>query len=475
MPEHDPIDELTRFGADFSRAGGDMPLSAADVRRRGDRIRRRRTALVAGGAALAIAAVLAPILALTGDPRSGDRDDLVTRDPDDALAPHDLLTDDDTVHSDGADWFATGDDDGSDPFHLCARASLTDLGATAVLRREFEMRNTIDPSVEVSGDHLAESIAQFPDVASAAAAYDTIAGWVRDCTDRATAHGTPDYRAFEPRPVNAEIGNSEAQVIGAQYGPAPKDLDPYGDSAYIAETGLVRVGDRLAVLDSAVVAPDYDFVDGTPVERMLPVAADRLRPGPNEPLDPRSAPGSRIADDFPLAAGWPETGTDSRRPLTGPLRGLDPIPLLACGESAAEPRRSDRLSAEWVDVDDVRLRQLTTYPTEDAAAEAVAGVLALYRDCPQGASADGTTVRWDVVEVDTGSEAYAVLGSTQDDAATASGETVLVVRVGSAVLVESRGGRAADPGGREQEAATEIAADAAHVVDAMCVFRAATC
>lgn len=475
MPDHDPIEELTRFGAELGRAGGDMPLSAADVRHRGDRIRRRRTALVAGGAALAVAAVAAPVLLFTGD--NGPHPDLVTKDParSGPLSQHDLLTDDDTVYSDGADWFATGtvDGDGQAGFHLCARESLTGLGATAVLQRDFELRNTQEPSVEVTGDHFGEAVAQFPDAASAAAAYDTIADWVQDCSEPAAGNDTPEYEAFEPRPVVTGLDDSEAQLIGAHYGPVPED----SDAAYIAETGLVRVGARIAVLSSVVVGQDYTFLDGTPVERMIPVAADRLQPGANEPTDPAAAPGTRIADGFPLTTGWPATGSETDDPITGPLRGLDPISLVACDTSAQEPRRSDRLSAEWVDVEDVRYRQLTTYPTEDDAAEAAAAIASVFKACPEGpADQDGTVSRWEVRDLDAGDEAFAVLGWQQASGGpTPFGDTTLVVRVGKAVLVETRGGHAGNPQGREQEVVDTISTDAAPVVDAMCAFTDAGC
>ncbi|MBM0124656.1 hypothetical protein [Pimelobacter simplex] len=479
MPDHDPIEELTRFGAELGRAGGDMPLSAADVRRRGDRIRRRRTALVAGGAALAVAAVAAPVLLVTGD--GGPDRDLVTKDParSGPLGPHDLLTDDDTVYRDGADWFAnaTSESTDQDTFHMCARSSLSGLGATAAFHREFVMRNTADPTVPVLGDHFVEAVAQFPDAASAAAAYDTIAGWVQDCAEQLVATDTPDYEAFEPRPVDTGLDDSEAQVVDVHYGPVPKDIDESGDAAFIAETGLVRVGDRIAVLSSVVVGQDYNFTDGTPVERMVPVAADRLQPGTAEPFDPAKAPGTRIADDFPLTDGWPTTGNETDRPITGPLRGLDPIALVACDTSAREPRRSDRLSAEWVDVEDVRYRQLTTYPTEDAAAEAAAAIAAVYEACPEGpADQDGTALRWEVRDVDAGDEAFAVLGWQQASGGpTPFGDTTLVVRVGKAVLVETRGGHAGNPQGREQEVVDAVSTDAAPVIDAMCAFTDAGC
>ncbi|TNM40375.1 hypothetical protein FHP29_09955 [Nocardioides albidus] len=472
---HDPIDELTRFGAGL--AGGDMPLSAAEVRRRGDRIRRRRTALVAGGAAVAVAAVTVPVLLVSG-PTGPDRD-LVTKDPA-GLGRADLLTDDDTLYSDGADWFATQtfEGDGQAAFHLCARESLSGLGATAVLQREFELRNTRDPEVPVSGDRFAEAIAQFPDAATASAAYTTISQWVQDCSERAAGSGTPDYSVVEPRQVDAEVDDSQAQIIDAHYGPVPQDIDPSGDAAYIAETGLVRVGDRIAVLGSSIIGQDYNFVDGTPVERMIPVAADRLRPGANEPTDPTAAPGTRIPDGFPLTAGWPATGNETDQPLTGPMRGLDPIALIACGTSPTEPRRSDRLSAEWVDVEDVRFRQVTTHPSENAAAEVAAAIAAVYEACPEGPADHDGVPRWEVRDIDAGDEAFAVLGwqqAAESGGTTPFGDTTLVVRVGRAVLVETRGGHAGNPQGREQEVVDAISADAAPVVDAMCAFTAAGC
>ncbi|MCR1784357.1 hypothetical protein KVF89_17580 [Nocardioides carbamazepini] len=464
--EHDPIDELARFGAELGRAGGDMPLSAVDARRRGDQIRRRRTTLVAGGAALAVAAVITPILALTGN--GGDRD-LTTKDPAAALSEHDLLTDDDTVYSDGADWFAIDPEEGTAAFRFCEPRSLSDFGAASTRRRDFELRNA-EVSVEVSGDAFRESIGQFPDVASAREAYDEVVAFVQEC-------GARVGRTFDPRPVDPGVGDSEAVVVDGHYPGVPEDLDPYGDAAYISEVGVARVGARIAVLDSVIVGQDYNYVDGTPVERMIPVAADRLQPGPDEPFDPTTVPGTRIADDFPLAAGWPETGSDSPEPLTGPLRGLDPLVMTACDRSTPDPRRSDRLSAQWVDVEDVRNRQLTTYPTEDDAAAAAAGFVQAFRACPQGlVGDDGTTQRWDVRDVDAGDEAYAVLGWQQaDGGATPFGDTTLVVRVGRSVLIESRGGHAGNPQGREQEVVAAISTDATQVVDAMCAFTDGGC
>jgi hypothetical protein len=59
----DPIDELESFDL----PGTTTPLPAAEVRRRGDRIRRRNTALAAAGGLAVVAAVAAPIAAVALD------------------------------------------------------------------------------------------------------------------------------------------------------------------------------------------------------------------------------------------------------------------------------------------------------------------------------------------------------------------------------------------------------------------------
>lgn len=281
MPElPDPIERLhglARFGEGLE--GGDMPLSPAAVRRRGDQIRRRRNALVAGGAALAVAALTVPVLTLSSGDVNGDRD-RIAPDPGTSLGTQDLITDEDTVYAERADWFATDTfaGDGQTTFHPCAQSGLTAIGAEAVLQRTFELRNLAPGAPEVEGDHLNESIAEFESAAAAREAYDTVARWILDCegriADAETYSITPKARS-----VDVPTGG-DAVVYDMHWGPvAPELQDPY--SSYINETGIVVVGDRVAVLTSIVVGQDYTFLPedgGTPVERMIPPAAERLRP-----------------------------------------------------------------------------------------------------------------------------------------------------------------------------------------------------
>ncbi len=188
-----------------------------------------------------------------------------------------LLTDDDTVYSDGADWFRTGaaEGDGQDVFNPCTRQSLEGTGATRVVRADYELRNSAAQSPEVGGDFLTQVVGEYDDEAAATRAYEDITGWLAHCSPR--PQGMAEYRAQEPRAVQVE--GATAQIVDSTYGPVPKSLDPTRDMAYIMETGLVRRGNRLSVLTSVIVGQDYNFLDeegGTPVNRMLPRAASRM-------------------------------------------------------------------------------------------------------------------------------------------------------------------------------------------------------
>lgn len=195
----------------------------------------------------------------------------------DALTEDVLLTDDDTVYNEGADWFrtATGDEDldgNGDLAHPCLAEGLSGTGATEVVRADFELRNTED-DVEVDGDHLTQLVGRYDDAAAARAAYDEVAALVSECTDRPEA--ITDFRTLTSRDVAT---GDAAQIIDAHFGPVPEGIDE-GESAYIMETGLAVEGDRLTMVTSIIVGLDYNFLEedgGTPVNQMLPKAVDRL-------------------------------------------------------------------------------------------------------------------------------------------------------------------------------------------------------
>ena len=226
---------------------------------------------------LVVAALLAtPALLLsacTGD--AAARDDAgPAADAPPALSTESLLTDAETQYNSGADWFRTGagEGDGQDAFNPCAAQSLTGTGATSVVRADYELRNAAAGAPEVSGDHLVEVVGQYDDEAAATRAWTTVTGWLEECATRPADLTT--YRALQTRKVT--VTGADAVITESHLGPVPAEADPTGEAAYLMETGVVRKGDRLVVLTSVVIGQDYDFLDGTPVERMLPKAAARL-------------------------------------------------------------------------------------------------------------------------------------------------------------------------------------------------------
>lgn len=510
MPEqHDPIDELARFGAGFGSAtpGGDMPLSAADVRRRGDQIRRRRTALVAGGAALAVAAVAVPVFAVIGNdsPRS-DKDNLAHDVP--PLSRADLLRDGDTEYDrEGYSLFRTTDTfegDGQAVHLPCQREKASALGATSSFTRTFDLYanpDKLEPGDtlpdDVTRDDLTELVAQFDSPDAARTAYDQFAEWIVDCEMPGA-----DKVNVAPQGRSVDVPGGDAVIYDLNWGPVPEDLDPYGDFAYISETGLVLQGDRIAVVSVRIVGQDYNWLPedgGSPLERMLSKAAERLLPDtapdepddPTEPTDPSetvTADGGEpdagtdggaaaIPDEFPLLDGWPEEAGDGAGRI-GPARGLEPLPLEACGAAATDVAHEDRLLARYENAEDYRARQLTTYATADEAVAAVAAIRQVYAACPTGeVRDDGYTPHWAVVDTQIGGDSFAVLGwDTLDDQPAPFGETLLVVRLGSSVLVVAHAGHGGAPsGGQDQAAVDRIVAETAPVVDRMCTWTAAGC
>jgi hypothetical protein len=249
---------------------------------------------------------------------------------------------------------------------------------------------------------------------------------------------------------------------------------------------------------------DYNWMPedgGSPLERMLPKAAARLAldPAPDQPTeptepaetvtadegqatgsgepDPGASGAGAIPDTFPLLDGWPEDAGDGDGRV-GPDRDIDPLALEACGTAVTDVDHADRLTARFDNAEDYRTRQLTTYATADEAVAAVAAIRQVYAACPTGeVRDDGYTPHWAVVDTQIGGESFAVLGwDTMGDQPTPYGDTLLVVRLGSAVLVVAHSGEGNAPsGGEDQQAVDRIVEESASVVAQMCTWTAAGC
>ena len=280
----DPIEELNRLGD--AMEGAPMPLPASEIRARGDRIRRRRHAAIAGASAAVVAAVAVPVVAFTVN-GSDDRPDIAPSPtisdpaplPSEELGEQNLLTSDDAIYPNGgADWreSETFEGEGQGAASPCQQSSYAALGADSVFQRQFDFISTdtgdVDPTLNFN-----EVVAEFPSGADARSAYDQVRAWLRDCLPSPAEY----YDAGRFSPVTTGVdGSAEHQL--STFGPVDEELDPFGDEAWYLESGLVLSGDRIAVLTQLTHAQDYSWLDGTPVEQMLPTAAERLAVGNDE-------------------------------------------------------------------------------------------------------------------------------------------------------------------------------------------------
>lgn len=433
----DPIERLTSLGDALE--GAPMPLPPSQVRARGDRIRRRRHTLLAGAGAAVVAAVAVPVVALLpGAGPAGDDPDVADPVPAAPIGPANLLTGEDAVYPNGGGDWRTADTyrgDGQATISPCQRSTFTGLGADEVYVRTFEFtsgaNDEVDPTLR-----FAEAVAQFPDDATAGAAYDTIRGWYDDCPP-----GSPDkFEGAAAEPVAIQVdGTAEARLLTS--------FEENEDVGTFLEVGVVLSGNRVALLDQVVPGQDYNWSRGTPVEQMLPVAAERLvlgngRPEPSGP----TAVGwpATVPDGFPLTSGWPEDdGSDEFRraePSEDNQAMAAAGDLRACGNDPVDPGAVDRTTARQNDASDFYVRELQLFPSDQEAITYLAHLRAVYGGCPVEGSTPETTT--EVLDGAVGDESVVVTRVGEEIWRT----VVNVVRVGNAVVVDltSDEGLAAD-------------------------------
>ena len=448
----DPIEQLNRLGDALE--GAPMPLPASEIRARGDRIRRRKHAVIAGASAAVVAAVAAPVIAFTvngsdDDPQftpSPTVSDSVPVPSSPVLSERNLLTDKQAVYPNGgADWraYATTEGDGQAAASPCQRTSMEGLGAGSVFQRDFEFVVTDTGEVEPTLS-FKEVIAEFQSDRDAQTAYDEIRGWYDDCRPPGADSYSPGE--FSDVPIG-EVGlTGAAEVQVSTYGPVDEELDPFGDEGWFLETGLVRIDDRVAVLTQLVHGQDYNWPDGTPVFQMVPDAALRLaigndtEPGDPAPSEPATDWPTSIPADFPLTSGWPPDDGSSEYRLEEPSEDNQAMiaagDLQACVFSAVDPGAVARLTTRLSVGSDSYVRELELFPTDQEAVTYLAQLRALYEGCPTD-DQNGTPPTF-TTEVHPGSVGDESVVITR--ASDGIGRVVInVVRVGNAVVVDLAG------------------------------------
>jgi hypothetical protein len=397
----DPLEQLDRFRSGIDAQGAPM-LSAAEVRRQGDRMRRRTTALRTGVAALALAVAAVPVAVSLG--RGGDDGPKpTTHDPNevvDTIGDVNLLGDADTVAYDVYHWkrTATVAGDGALAGNVCAPGTLTDLGATSTYRRDWTLADANGPLQGAgAADQLSEAVGGYDSPQAARDAVERIAGAIARCGS--TMQPGQHYNANRPRLVDTGLPDDESMLIESNYVPDPARPE----EGTFVETGLVARGDRVGVL-TMVISGGQDFnVETPPVQAMLQMVADRLVAGPTS-LTPSMLV---TAGDIPF-----EKGLSWYQSYTGPDETQAPFsvcaqPLVSVGAKDTVQRDFRAASGETGDATDAYVDEsIGDFGTTTAAIDAVETIARWYATCrPTGS--DHYTVLSPWADVPTEPHAFA--------------------------------------------------------------------
>ncbi|MFD4328383.1 hypothetical protein ACFWQC_27370 [Nocardioides sp. NPDC058538] len=205
--------------------------------------------------------------------------------PEPTLSARNLLTGEDAIYPNGGplDWVESSEStktgETAPAGNACWQSSMKARGAIATMQRDF-LLVTAEGGDSDADAYLNETIAEFSSNEEAQAAYEDVLTWFDGC-------GPEGSDSFKPNPFeNVPMAAPAEGVTGlAIYGPitaAPgTQYDPAGreEDGWFLEMGVVLSGTRIAVLSQLMSGQDYTWPaedGGTPVQQMLPAAADRL-------------------------------------------------------------------------------------------------------------------------------------------------------------------------------------------------------
>lgn len=453
----DPDNRLSNFDPGLPM----NPLPPSDVRRQGDRLRRRNTIVAGVGAAVAVALIATPIAALSGGdeaPEPAPDTDLATEWVQTIPAEFPL---DDMMGGEGSAIPAQVSD--QEPYGEIV-ISAADICGTQVWSAEdaADLLGAVWSNGVEGGEQ--RTLAVYADGPEAEAVVGSIeeelGGGCSLGSQRMSTGVTPLFSEGTLGWVETFV--RQGQPAGARVW----QLTLVGNALLLDHMFVAQAG----AADQA--ASDLADRAAGVVDAMCVFSAE----GCETPLPPPAEPVSvEIPDDFPLAQGWPDPGGDGA--ITGPDRDQEALQRLVCDELAPDPAYADRLSAVYSAPEDYRIRQLTTYADADAAVAAVADIVGAYQACPREAVDEvGYVTNYELQQLDIGGESWAILAKdTMEGGETPFGSTTIIVRVGRAVLLLEHGGHAGYPGGDAQDSIEATLAQAAVPIAEMCLFTDAGC
>ena len=144
----------------------------------------------------------------------------------------------------------------------CDQFELSSIGAEQVAYRTYR-------PVQGPGPAASELVAQFPDEMTATRAEQVLLSWRKDCATKLKKYDMVDVHDLTDVPVD----EGTAGWYMVTYGPAEDDPE----SVYFDAQGVVRVGNRIAVLRMPLIGQDYNYDEGEePMVLAASAAAARL-------------------------------------------------------------------------------------------------------------------------------------------------------------------------------------------------------
>lgn len=460
----DPIEELENFTVPGPAMN---PLPAAEVRRRGTRMRRRNNAIVAAGSLAVVAAIVTPVAVLAGHQTSSApvppanrtewRQDVPAGLDLTAVPPGSAVRF--TVNRNGAALdditlcgkpaFSTRSDDPAGPAVDTAGASWGEAG---------------------SEGSTARTVAVYPDDVEASAALDGLRRGVLDCPEeKPPGNGLPLVHdrvdVTVPSTEESFVYTSQTSGGGLVAEMTVFEVARVGNALYLASSYSTAGGPQAA--GNVQVLLD----ESAPVVDQLCVFSAAGCATPSGDAVDNGTSATAIPDDFPLLDGLPTAAATRGFGRFGPNRDAKPVGIVACDdEVVATPQTADLLRAGWTDPAEERQRQLMTFADEQSAQDYVELVRQAHTCPAQRVQAGVERVR-SVVDAGLGDTGFVAVTRHVVRGRPGPGFRVTdVVRVGSAVLVSARvndGDDAPVTDAVAQGLVDDSTAEIASVVDAM--------
>lgn len=456
----DPFDELTDFEAGVPVS----PSPAAEIRRRGERLRRRNALMTVGGAVAAIVLVAVPVAIVSGDDGGTPQPA-----PPAGLSQRALLTADELPVREGLSPYQEMPPDGQ--LLACAPRASASLDETRGFRRDFRADAEGAPVEETANSVIRTAVLQFDDSADARAAYDEVQGWLLGCPggDDLARKGV-SLSTLELRDGRGEWRLHEFYAT---------DVCTGCDAIRFDRMGVARFGDRLVLVSLAEV--------GGPLEpegldsSMNDVFEDAIGKAGGAITGIRGEDDSGVPEPQPLrdalAAGLSKPdGVEVLREGPGP-RAQGAEEVSPCDQGVWPVDGVDRLAVTETGPMYAAAREVVELAAVDDAVAAMARLRSAVTACPTEVNeldpTNSPEMAWTVEQADTGYEDSVTFSQTYVDGMP-GGAIWQFTRVGRGILATFVGGEYAP--GRSVSLAVEQLTEATRAITpSLCMYTEAGC